>query len=135
MMKLTPLRYLLRIDAAVLIVLGGVLIFAPAQVERTFHFTRLPPAVSYIIGLWGCVSVTMGFGYWVAASNPVKHVIWVQVGIARGILECLLGTGYVVSGTVTFQQARTGIILAGVMALGYLVLYPRRPKKTLHHEC
>jgi hypothetical protein len=68
----------------------------------------------------------MSFGYWVAATNPLKHIVWIQIGIARGLLECLVGTAYVVQETVTFQQARTGIILAGVMALGYLILYPRR---------
>jgi len=70
----------------------------------------------------------MGIGYAVAAINPIHHVIWVQVGIARGALECLLGLVYLARGTVTFQQAGFGIILAGLMAFGYLVLYPRPPR-------
>ena len=52
-MKLSLLRYLLMIDAAILFLLGALLILAPGQVERAFHFQDLPPAVGYMIGLWG----------------------------------------------------------------------------------
>jgi len=124
-MKLTLLRYLLMLDAAVLLLLGALLIFAPRHVEVAFHFQDLPLAVSYLIGLWGCVFATLGIGYLVAATNPVRHVIWVQVGIARGGLECLLGVLYLARGVVTWQQAAFGIITAAFITVAYLVLYPR----------
>jgi|SRR5580765_1512154 len=127
-MKLSLLRGLLILDAAVLFLLGALLIFAPAQVERAFQFKDLPPAVAYIIGLWGCVFATLGIGYVVAATDPQRHVAWVQVGIARGTLECVLGLVYLSRGTVTFQQAGFGIVLAGLMALAYVALYPRTGK-------
>lgn len=129
-MKLNLLRYLLMLDAAVLFLLGALLIFAPAQVERAFHFSDLPPAVGYMIGLWGCVFATLGLGYVVAATNPVRHVAWVQVGIARGALECALGVIYLARGIVTFQQAGFGIIVAGLIALAYIALYPRTANTT-----
>jgi hypothetical protein len=50
-MKLTLLRYLLMLDSAVLLLLGGLLIFAPKPIEAAFHFGDLPGAVSYLIGL------------------------------------------------------------------------------------
>jgi hypothetical protein len=125
-MKITWLRNLLMLDAAVLLLLGALLIVAPAQIERAFHFTDLPPAVSYLIGLWGCVFVTMGFGYVVAATNPLRHVIWVQVGIARGGLECVLGIIYLARGIVSWQQAAFGVITAAIITAAYIVLYPRR---------
>src|ERR1044071_5673732 len=127
-MKLPLLRYLLVIDAAVLFLLGALLIFAPAQVERAFHFENLPPAVGYMIGLWGCVFATMGFGYLVAATNPVRHRVWIQVGIARGALECALGLIYLARGTVTFQQAGFGVIVAALISIAYVTLYPRKPR-------
>lgn len=127
-MKLILLRNLLLIDAAVLFLLGGLLIFMPVQVERAFHFNDLPPGVSYIIGLWGCALVTMGFGYVVAATHPTRHIVWVQIGILRAICECLLGAIYLARGVVSFQQVGFGIIVAGLLALGYIVLYPRGPR-------
>ena len=124
-MRLSLLRNLLLLDAAVLLLLGLFLIFAPRQVEAAFHFNDLPRGVNYIIGLWGCVFVTMAAGYFVAASNPVRHLIWVQIGIARGAIECLLGLIYLIQGVVTFSQAGLGIIVAAVISAAYLALYPR----------
>lgn len=127
-MKLILLRNFLLIDAAVLLLLGGLLIFMPEEVERAFHFNDLPPGVSYIIGLWGCALLTMGFEYVVAAMHPVKHIVWVQFGILRGACECVLGVIYLVRGVVTFDQVGFGTVVAGVMSLGYIVLYPRKPR-------
>lgn len=124
-MKLTLLRYLLIVDAAVLLLLGALLIFAPRHIEMAFHFTDLPIAVSYLIGLWGCVFATLGIGYLLAATNPVRHVAWIQVGIARGGLECLLGLVYLARGVVTWQQAAFGIITAALLSVSYIALYPR----------
>jgi hypothetical protein len=127
-MKLKLLRYLLMLDAVVLFLLGALLIFAPEQVERAFRFQNLPAAVDYLIGMWGCLFATLAIGYVVAAANPLRHRAWVQVGIARGTLECGLGIVYLAQGTVTFAQAGAGIILAGFMALAYVALYPKLPK-------
>jgi hypothetical protein len=127
-MRLSLLRNLLLLDAAVLLVFGVLLICAPQQVEAAFHFKDLPPGVNYIIGLWGCVFATMAIGYFVAASNPIRHAIWIQIGIARGAIECLLGLVYVARGVVTFSQAGLGIIVAALIAVAYIALYPRPPR-------
>ena len=127
-MKLSPLRILLALDAAVLFLLGALLILAPRRVEFAFQFKGLPEGVSYIIGLWGCVLVTMAIGYAVAATDPIRHVVWVQVGIARGALECILGVCYLAWGVVGWQQAGFGIIVAALITLAYIVFYPRKPR-------
>ncbi|PWU14757.1 MAG: hypothetical protein C5B50_16690 [Verrucomicrobia bacterium] len=128
-MKLTLLRYLLMVDAAFLLLLGALLIFAPVQIECAFHFDNLPQAVSYLIGLWGCVFVTMGFGYVVAATDPLRHLAWIQVAIARGALEFVLGLVYLGRGIVSWPQAAFGVIAAGLITVAYLALYPR-PART-----
>jgi hypothetical protein len=127
-MKMILLRGVLLLDAFVLFLLGALLVFLPTQIERAFHFTDLPAAVRYLIGMWGCVTGTMGFGYLVAAANPLRHRIWINVGIIRGLLECGLGTYYLVQGTVTVGQAGLGTAIAGLMALAYVALYPRAPR-------
>jgi hypothetical protein len=124
-MKLTLLRYVLMIDAAVLFLIGALLMFLPRQVEVAFHFADLPAAVSYLIGLWGCVFVTMAGGYVIAATHPLKHLIWVQIGIARGALECVLGAVYLARGIVTWQQAAFGLVTAALITAAYTALYPR----------
>ena len=127
-MKYSPLRILLAMDAAVLGLLGLLLMLAPKQVELAFRFKDLPDGVSYIIGLWGCVLVTLAVGYAVAATDPLRHVVWVQVGIARGTLECVLGALYLARGVVSWQQAGFGIIVAALITIAYIVCYPRKPR-------
>jgi hypothetical protein len=127
-MKLSPLRILLAMDAALLFLLGLLLTLSPKQVELAFHFKDLPEGVNYIIGLWGCILLTMAIGYAVAAMDPIRHVVWVQVGIARGALECVLGAVYLGRGVVTWQQAGFGIIVAAIITTAYLIFYPRGPR-------
>src|SRR5437763_6689006 len=126
------LRCLLIIDVAVLFLLGALLIFAPVQVERAFHFQDLPPAIAYIIGLWGCVFATLAIGYAVAATDPLRHIVWVQVGIARGVLECVLGLVYLARGIVTFQQAGFALIVAALITIAYMFCYPRQSPTNAH---
>jgi hypothetical protein len=89
-MKLTLLRHLLMLDAAVLFLLGALLIFVPNHVELAFGFKDLPIAVNYLIGLWGCVFATLGFGYVIAATHPLRHLVWVHLPRAR---NCFLAAG------------------------------------------
>jgi hypothetical protein len=65
-------------------------------------------------------------GYFFAAMDPIRNIVWVQVGIARGALECLLGVVYMARGIVTFQQAGFGIIVAALITTAYIIWYPRR---------
>lgn len=127
-MKMALLRCLLLADAAILFLLGALLIFAPGQVQAAFHFQGLPPAVAYLIGLWGCAMATMGLGYVVAAIDPLKHRVWINVAIGRGVLEFVLGAVYLARGIVTVPQAGVGIALAALISIAYLALYPKAPR-------
>jgi hypothetical protein len=126
--KLRVTGILLALDAAVLFLLGTLLLVLPQHVELAFGFVDLPIGVTYIIALWGCVLLTMAIGYWKASADPVRHLVWAQVGIARGALEFGVGIIYLFRGIVTFRQAGLGIILAGLFALAYLIFYPRAEK-------
>jgi hypothetical protein len=122
------LRGLLMADAAVLLVLGVLFVFVPQRMEAAFRFTDLPGAASYILGLWGCTLMTLALGYVVAALDPVRHRVWVQVGIVRNALQVLVGVVYVVRGVVGFQQAVIGILTAGLFTVCYIALFPSKPK-------
>jgi len=126
--RFLALQVVLRLDAAVLFLLGALLILAPRQVEVAFKFRELPLGANYILGMWGCLLVTMALGYLVAARNPIRHLVWVQVGIARGLLECMVGLAYVARGTVNLEQARAGLLLAAAFSVAYAILYPRGPR-------
>jgi hypothetical protein len=116
----------MRVDAAVLLLLGLLLIFFPRQIETAFKFNELPEGVSYILGLWGCVLATLGLGYAAASVDPFRNLLWAQMAVARGACECVLGLVCLSRGIVSFQQAGVGIILAALLTIAYLACYPRR---------
>ena len=125
------LRVFLILDAAILFWLGVAFIFAPGPVARAFGFFGLPAGVDYILAMWGCVFATMAAGYAVAATNPLRHIIWIQVGIARGILETVVGIACALRGIVTWNQAAFGLAAASLLALAYVLLYPRPVTETV----
>jgi hypothetical protein len=127
-MKFTILRYLLFIDAIVLAMLGLLLIFAPKQIATFFHFANLPANVSYLLGLWGCVMLSLGAAYAIASRDPIRHRLWIDIGIIRALLETAFGFVAMARGVADFSQAGFGTILAAALAVAYVALYPRPPR-------
>ena len=126
--RMRALRMLMMADGTVLVILGALFILMPRHVEVAFHFNNLPVGVDYLIGLWGCALTTLGFGYGIVAMDPRRHIVWVQIGIARGLLEVAFGGFCIARGVIHFQQGSFGMIVAGFIAIAYLVLYPRKER-------
>lgn len=122
---LLALRLLLIFDAAVLALLGGAFAVVPARVLEVFKFEGVPTEVHYIVAMWGCVMFSMALGYLYAAMDPFKHVVWIQVAIARTGIEFLVGMVYLGMGVVTWSQAGFGVVMTGLIALAFVLLYPR----------
>ena len=110
--RMRALRMLPMMDETILVLLGAFFILLPRQILAAFHFGELPLGVSYLLGLWGCCFATLGLGYGIAATDPRRHVAWVQVGIARGVVD--------------WQQGAFGMIVAAFITSAYLVFYPRK---------
>ena len=126
--RIRALRMLMAMDGTVLALLGLAFICCPSQIAAAFQFKDLPPAINFLIGIWGCALLTLGFGYGFAAVDPIHHRLWITVGIMRGLLEALFGWWCLARGIVTWKQSGMTILLAAFMALAYLALYPRRNK-------
>lgn len=124
------LRHLLLVDAALLALIGGALIGAPAEVAKVLHMQALDAQTRYIVGILGCVYLSMAPGYLNASLFPYTATPWVQIGIARGLLECALGVYFIARGYLAFQQVSLGLVVGGAVALAYIVLYPRTPEVT-----
>jgi hypothetical protein len=126
--RMRALRMLMMADGTVLLLLGALFILIPRHVEVAFHFDNLPAGVDYLIGLWGCAMATLGLGYGIVAMDPRRHIVWVQIGIARGLLEVAYGGFCIARGIINSEQGSFGIIVAAFIAVAYLVLYPRKER-------
>lgn len=124
-MVLKLLKVVLIADGVVLLALGVPMLIAPHALWSLLGFTNLPPAVNYIVGMWGALLATMGLGYFFAARDPATSHAWVWVGLIRGVLEVAASLGYMFAGLVSFGQAWLGLVLAAWFALAYVVFYPR----------
>lgn len=124
--RIRSLRMFMMMDAVVLTGLGVLFITVPRRIEAVFHFQDLPVGVDYMIGLWGCVFATLGLATMLAAVEPRRNVLWVQMGIARGVLEAVFGVACAVRSVVTWEQASFGIFTAMFIVAAYLAFYPRK---------
>lgn len=127
-MKFTLLRYLLFVDAVVLAMIGLLLIVMPQRVATFFHFADLPQSVSYLLGLWGCVMLSLGGAYAIVSRDPIQHRLWIDIAIIRALIETGFGFVAMSRGIVNFSQAGFGTILTAALALAYIALYPRPPR-------
>jgi len=124
--RIRMLRMFMMMDAVVLFGLGVLFIAVPRRIEAVFHFQNLPLGVDYMIGLLGCVFASLGIGYALAAVDPRRNVLWVQMGIVRAVMEVLFSACCVSRGVVTWEQASFGITVAAFIAASYAVLHPRK---------
>jgi hypothetical protein len=123
--RLQLLAIVLRADFAVLCLFGLAMMLMPQTLLTVCGFTGLPEGVHYMLGMWGALMATMGFGYLLAARQPAASQAWVQAGFLRAALEVIVGVYYVSSGAVTIRNAAAGLFFAVWFALFYAVLYPR----------
>jgi hypothetical protein len=107
------LRMLMMADGTVLVILGALFILLPRHVEVAFHFDNLAGRVWTISLAFGAAHLrTLGFGYGIVAMDPRRHIVWVQIGIARGLLEVAFGGFCIARGVIHFQQGSFGMIVA-----------------------
>jgi hypothetical protein len=72
--------------------------------------------------------LSLAAAYAIASRDPIRHRLWIDIGIVRALLETILGIVSIAKGTVNFSQAGFGTILAAALAIAYILLYPRPPR-------
>jgi len=124
-MTMLTLRMILLFDAAFLFLIGSFFILAPGRALPYFHFPPMPREAEFLVSMWGCVLGTLSIGYLQAVRDPLGNLPWLQVGIARGLLEVVVGLFFIWRGIISWQQGWLGIVVGALVAVVYLVAYPR----------
>jgi len=123
-LRLALLRVIMVADGIVLGLFGLGLILTPRAMFTLFKLD-LPPAAGYIAGLWGALLLTLAAAYVMAARQPLRNLVLVQIGIVRALLETAVSLFYVGSQAITLEQAAAGIFLAVWFAIAYILLFPQ----------
>ena len=123
------LKVALIIYAAIGILQGLIIIFAPEQGGAMLGYAKGPAYVHNFLALLGLHMIVGGAFLIVAARDPIQNILWVQYAIALAILMVAGNVYSIMRGFVTFNQAVMGIIIDGVFAMAFLALYPYRAAK------
>jgi hypothetical protein len=123
------LKIAMIIWAVIAILVGLAYIFFPNQLGEMGGFEKGPAWVVYILALVGICYIATGAFVIRAASDPLKHIMWVQFAIAVALLIVVVAAYSIMRGFVTFSQEGGPLILNAVFAVAFLVLYPWRAAK------
>ncbi len=66
----------------------------------------------------------------IAASDPLKHILWVKYAIVFAILMLAAELYSFILGYIDFNEAEIGIIMHAVFAAALLAFYPWRAART-----
>ena len=118
------LKVALIVWAALGILLGLGLVFAPEQLGAMQGYEKGPAYVPYMLASLGGCFIAVSVFIIAAARDPLRHITWVKFAILWSILGAVIGLYSVIRGYVDFGQAGMGIILDAVFAAALLALYP-----------
>ena len=124
------LKVVMIVWAAIGILLGLGLVFAPQQLGAMEGYAQGPAYVRYFLGLLGVNFIALSAFIIRAARDPLKHIMWVQFAIAVAILFVVVEAYSIGRGFVTFSQEGMPLIINAVFAVAFLALYPWRAKSS-----
>jgi energy-converting hydrogenase Eha subunit C len=112
--------------AVVGILFGLGFILAPEKLCSGFGFEKAPAYVPYFLAFIGIAYIVSGFFVIIAARDPLKHIMWVQLAIAWSLLDAIAALYFITRGNVNFSQAGMVPIIDIIFVVAFLILYPWR---------
>jgi uncharacterized membrane protein YozB (DUF420 family) len=61
-----------------------------------------------------------------AARDPLKHIMWVQLAIIWSIFDLIADLYFIIRGDITFRMAGSALIGGVIFLVAFLILYPWR---------
>jgi energy-converting hydrogenase Eha subunit C len=112
--------------AVVGILFGLGFVFAPDQLCSMFGFERGPAYVPYFLALVGIAYIVAGAFVIIAARDPLRHIMWVQLAMVWSLLDAIAALYFIIRGNVNFSQAGMVPIIDVIFVVAFLALYPWR---------
>jgi hypothetical protein len=100
--------------------------FAPERLCSMFGFEKVPPYVPYFLSIIGIAYILSSVFVIIAARNPLKHIMWVQLATAWSLLEAIATSYFIIRGNINFSQAGMGLIINVIFFVVFPALYPWR---------
>jgi hypothetical protein len=129
-----PLRITLVIIGIVQVFFGLPFVVAPGLYSLVLHLPSAPAWTNWFFVMNGARFIALGYGMFLAARDPRKHVAWIKAMIAVQALDWL-GTMYsLVTGAISLPQATDAPYLPVIFIIALLVWYPRGSRVAEEHQ-
>ena len=97
------LTWLLRVVGAIQIVLGILYLFAPAFLLSSMGYSVPPPDLDYPLAMLAARFIAYGIAFFLIASKPVEHQLWIKMMILIQCIDLSAGIFYTVKGVVSLS--------------------------------
>jgi hypothetical protein len=120
------LKIAMIVWAVIGILYSLMFLFIPETLYPRLGLENAPASVPFFLAMLGNAYLVPSVFVILAARDPLKHILWVQLAIAWSILDLVAQLFYLIRGNINFGQAGPGMILDIVFVVAFLVLYPWR---------
>ncbi len=103
----------------------GFILF-PNQLLALFGVSPVPSYVLFFLVLLGNAYILAGIFVILAARDPLKHILWVQLAMAWAVLDLIASLVFIIRGNLTFLQAGNAVVVDMIMLVAFLIFYPWR---------
>ena len=123
--KNSILKFTLYFIGIVQIVLGLTFLLTPTMYPKMVNLAKAPDWVSWILIFTSARMIGFGVAMFIAAQDPIKHKLWIQIMIGLQALDWTGTVFYIVLGAVTLVQVSTASFLPLIFIGLLLYSYPR----------
>ena len=113
------------------LVLGGLYLAAPLWFVAWQGLTPPAPDAAYPLAMLGARFLVYGFGMFVIARDPVRHIFWARGMIAIQVIDLAAGLWVVFSGIVALEAALLPIVNAAIFAIAQIVTLGLSGRRTM----
>lgn len=125
------LTYLLRVVGAIQIILGLGYLLVPGMFLHAMGHSSPQPDIYYPLGMLAARFIAYGIAFFVIASAPAKHVLWINIMILIQAIDLGVGIFYTGIGVVPVSLSALPMFNA-IWIILLLALW--RPKGKLAHS-
>jgi hypothetical protein len=112
--------------AAIGILFGLEFLFAPGLVYASTGLQEIPAGVTFFLALLGNMYIVSSFFVLLAARDPLKQILWVQMAMAGSLLDMLAALYFIFRGFIPFNQSGITVIINVILLTAFLAFYPWR---------
>jgi hypothetical protein len=121
------MRFTLRVIGIFQLVLGALFLVVPGPAADLFGLT--PPAptwATWLFAMMGARFLGYGYGMFVAARDPARHVAWIDTMIVIQAIDWVATVGWLAAGELSLRQVSTASFMPLLFIAGLLWWHPRR---------